>query len=168
MKIIMTMLKKLIQYLLKSFGNIAYAIIGAIAAACIVTPVLVLYAKNTLNYILQAIQSPTPLWVAIVLALVLGLCISYIYQQAKKPQTQNTSNKEKFIKLFGILWDKNYQPHCDTHKNLLQSYRRYATADPAISRWGFTCPDCKNLIIIADQNGNYITQEDAVKKIKAL
>ncbi len=166
----MPMLLKPIKFLLKSFGGIAYGIIGTIVVGCIGLPLLILYAKNILNYILQAMQSPTLLWVTIVLALALGLYVSYIHQQVKKVQALKPPNteKENFTKRFGILWDENYQPHCGTHKNLLQSYRAYGTSDPAITRWGFICPSCKNPIFIVDQNGKYITQEDAIEKLKNL
>lgn len=104
------------------------------------------------------------------MVLALGVCLYYIYQQIIKVQTLKPpeSAKEEFTKCFGILWDENEQPHCDTHKNLLHSYRQYYSSDTTITKWGFTCPNCKNPIFIVAQNGKYITQEDAIKKLKNL
>lgn len=163
-------MQKIILYLIKKlFSSSGNALIGITLASVILGlgGIRIFYEKLWI-YIKSTMLSPTPLYLTIVLVLALGVYIYCIYQKVTKVQTFNTPLQETFTKRFGILWDENYQPHCGTHKNLLQSYRAYGTSDPAITRWGFICPSCKNPIFIVDQNGKYITQEDAIEKLKNL
>jgi len=66
----------------------------------------------------------------------------WIYRHSRKlAKTQTLTNlseevKNNYISKFGLLWGKDNQPYCLTHKTLLHSYSWHALS---YNKWGFIC-----------------------------
>ena len=118
-----SMIYKLTKHILKFFSNIGTGLIVAILFGLIGLSAIISFLTNTLDYVIQTITMPTPLWATIVLALVL-----YVWFSAKTkrnlPYNLSDTKDYAFTTEMGLLWkiDKitrelNPLPLCITHQH---------------------------------------------------
>lgn len=69
----------------KFFSTLTHNIIATTVAGLITVPTLLSWATGTLDILIQTINTPTPLWVTIALAL---LCCGYIYENKRENHSQ--------------------------------------------------------------------------------
>ena len=99
----MPTLKKLLKHTLNFFASIGKGIIVAIVVGLVGVSVLISYVTNTLNYIIQSIKLPTPLWATIVLVI---LCFGYIYLRTSKSHSSRPPNyKIKYLTIGNHKWE---------------------------------------------------------------
>jgi len=84
------------------------------------------------------------------LSLLINIGLWYYVSHLSK-QLRNLQDT-KFTKRFGILWDKNYEPHCPSCKNMPSGYQEIK-GTPKNRRAQFTCVNCKTTIQLSDQDG---------------
>ena len=86
----------------------------------------------------------------------LWLYASHISKQLRNLQDTN------FTKRFGILWDKDYGPHCQACKTLLSSHHTVSGG----SR--FNCVKCGDHVALPSNKGIPISLVDAVKELNQM
>jgi hypothetical protein len=89
----------------------------------------------------------------VLLSLLLNLVLAILCWHLAKP---------KRLKLrYGILWDKDGNPHCPACKNPGVNYGVYQ------GRPSYNCRPCNHVIHLADANGKAVTPEQAIASLKA-
>ena len=116
------MLKMLPKPISRFFEAASHYIILTIATSIIGVPVLVSWVTGTLDFLIQTIKSPTPLWASIAFVLV---CCVYIYLKYEIYRPSGIPNKVKFFDVGGYRWKAiirrdNYfeldkYPYCPVH-----------------------------------------------------
>jgi len=123
------------------------------------TAAIYTFAKNTFNIILKLINSPTPLWLSILLII---LCVLYtrlrIRQHEKSHKSLNV--QEELHEEFGVYWNNQYKLRCLRCKSPLKC------ASDNFGSQIFFCSDCDSKHTLRDKNGNYLTEAQAIKKLK--
>lgn len=124
----MTTLKKLLKPILRFFASIASGIIVKIIVGLFGIAALISYVPHTLNYIIQIIKSPTPLWATIALVF---LVIGYI-KLKKSPLFPASKVKNELIEAENLKWETRLQnnsvlsvseiPFCKIHARKLTDF----------------------------------------------
>lgn len=83
-------------------------------------------------------------------------------KQLKNLKLENLK-AEKFTKGFGILWDKDYDPHCPSCKTMLSNYEEKRIKSRL--RGQFMCINCNKPVYLSDQDG-FICFDDAIVQLK--
>ena len=152
----MPYLKKMLTNSIKIlFGDVRSSIVSIIVLSALGGGSIFLFVKNLWRETLVAIQSPTPLWVTIVLVLVL---LAYIYLKNLKSIPLSTPDP-KYRKKFGVFWDENDDMRClNCGKHLKAGTKEH---------YVFWCCDnkCKAKYALKDDNGYKLTESDARKQL---
>ena len=150
------MLRKVTSNILKSFGKIGIGLIPSILIGIIGLSVLISFLTNTLNYALQSMKSPTPLWATIVLAVIFFLVLRYRIQSVHSKETPIN----KFILKFNAYWDKDKNPHCPyCEKPLTDYYERGGI-------YCYFCHTCNKKRYLQDKD-KFITIEYALQNLNS-
>jgi len=136
--------------------NIVQAFIGAISGLVIVIagyfgPFVIPIFVSIPNNILLAS-----------LALSVLINIGLLFYLSHLSQTQ----MENFIKRFGVLWDKDHQPHCPACKNLLSGYEETLGGTLKTKRGRFTCINCNRPVEMSTDHGSFISFSQAKEQLK--
>ena len=118
------------------------------------------FSKNALNFVLQLLNTSTPLWAAISLILLCGLYTGLKirrYQKSYKPPNVQEELREEF----GVYWNNKYKLRCLKCKWPLKcsSDRK----DPSL----FFCSNCNLKHSIRDKNGKHLTEAQAIEQLKS-
>jgi hypothetical protein len=62
---------------------------------------------------------------------------------------------------FGVMWSKEFVPHCTACLSPLTSYGQYPTSFHLSTVWGFKCVKCDALIVMNDDEGNTLELKQA-------
>ena len=69
------------------------------------------------------------------------------------------SNRQKLRLLYGILWDKDKNPHCPVCKNPGVQYDNWNY------QWGYHCRNCKQTFALVDSSGVDVKPEVAIAQL---
>ena len=143
-------------------ADIRKSIIGIIVASLILAAGgLHLLSKTVLTFSTQLLSTPTPLWATILLIL---LCCLYTclklwrHQRSYKPPNLQEELREEF----GVYWNNQYKLRCLKCKWPLKCASKIH--DPSI----FFCSNCDTKHALRDQNGNHLTEAQAIEQLKKL
>jgi len=150
----------LIRRIKKAGGNIESTLTNIFFLALFGGSVAILaFSKKALSFVLQIAEIPTPLWATILLVL---MCFLYIYLKIQLYQnSQNPPNiQEELYEEYGVNWNKEYKKRCLYCKSPL----KYASDKygPSV----FFCSKCDRKHVLRDTNGNLITEQKAIEKLK--
>jgi len=150
------MLNAIKNYFKKILSDLHSAIVGIIVAGLILSlGGIYLFFKELWIWLKTIFLLPTPLWAATIF--VPGVFL-YVHFRVKKSYPFPT---DQFHESFGCLWDNNYGMRCMSCKKLLKN----SSLGPSV----FFCsdPKCNNKHILKDNDGNELTKQDAINRIKA-
>ncbi len=112
----------MLKPILRFFASIGSGIIVKIIVGLFGIAALISYVTHTLNYIIQIIKSPTPLWATIALVF---LVIGYI-KLKKSPSFPASKVKNELIEAENFKWETRFQnnsvlsvseiPFCKIHE----------------------------------------------------
>jgi len=148
------MLKKVKEKIEESIFQILFGAIAgllAIIATHIVSLVLPVLASIPNNVLLALL--------ALSLLINIGLWFYTLHLSKQLKNLQDT----KFNIGFGVLWDKDREPHCPVCKNLLSAYEEKRIKNKI--RGELTCINCNKTIPLSDQDGFY-RLDDAKEELK--
>jgi len=154
------MKQMLIKILKTIFSDVRQAAIPAILLLLIGGSAgLLLFSQGVLDFVIQTANIPTPIWATILLVLT---CYLYTYLKIRLYQnSQNPSNiQEELHEEYGVNWNKEYKKRCLYCKSPL----KYASDKygPSV----FFCSKCDRKHVLRDTNGNLITEQKAIEKLK--
>jgi len=108
----------------------------------------------------QLAPSLTPALQAIPLHVVLAiLLLSIALNVALVVTVWRLSRPQQLKLMFGILWDKEKNPHCPVCKNPGLKYGEYGY------QLGYHCNPCKQLFPLADASGNDVAPAVAINAL---
>ena len=96
--------------------------------------------------------SPKKLLATIAILILSNLLTLYLLRKER--------NKHRLKYAFGLLWDKEKTPHCNTCKNPLGQYKEWHTYG-----YGFQCTTCDEIIAPTDTAGNNLSYEEVLTRI---
>ena len=138
------------------------AIIAIILVALITAGGGLLYlSKTALNFSIQLLSTPPPLWATISLILLCALYIFLKIQQYRNPQ-KPPNIQEQLYEAFGVYWNNQYKLRCLRCKWPLKCASK--NFDPSV----FFCSNCDTKHALRDKNGNHLTQAQAIEQLKQL
>lgn len=70
-----------------------------------------------------------------------------------------SNTRQKLRLVYGILWDKNKNPHCPVCKNPGIQYDNWNY------QWGYRCLNCNKTFALVDSLGNDVKPEIAIAKL---
>ena len=127
--------------------------IGSACAAAVVTLLAWIFYQFT-PVIVPAIESGVSLRIILailLLSVILNIALAFICWRISRPAE---------LKLrFGILWDKEKNPHCPVCRNAGVRFGVY-NAKPS-----YFCNPCGKVYNIADSAGNSLTPEEALARL---
>ena len=122
------------------------------------TATIITFSKTALNFVLQLLNIPTPLWATILLVL---LCFIYIYLKLRlyRKSQQPPIDQENLDEMFGVYWNDQNKLRCIFCEHPLQpSSKKH---DSSI----FFCSNCNRKYSLRDQNGNHLTEAQAINQL---
>jgi hypothetical protein len=157
-------LKAILSKSLKWFANHLFgSILGLVLAAMFATwgTFFSSSAKRVLTYVIQLLSTPSPLWITILLILLCGL---YNYLRLRQHQhSYKTPNiQEELHEAFGVYWNTQYKLRCLRCKWPLKC------ASKLFDSSVFFCSNCDTKYALRDQNGNHLTEVQAIEQLKKL
>jgi len=149
----------------ESVKTVIKTVIGGILTL-LAALLLIIYRDILLPFWYQAIPLianevlALSLLTAIVLLLIMFSYILYLKRKLKRSDT----NKSKQMTLgFGILWDKDFQPHCPNCQGSLLYHPAADNLNPS-----FHCIRCKEIMQLADDKKYYSLDEAKLEMWKRL
>lgn len=114
--------------------------------------------KTALHVLAQLLSTPTPIWGTTAAVL---LCCGYTwYTHRRSCQTLSESPPtETLVEAFGVYWNSDYKKRCLKCRWPLKCGRSGTSV--------FYCCNCDCKHALRDQDGNYLTESEAVKRLKA-
>jgi len=153
------MLSKTIKSTAKFFANLMSNIFAVVLVGIVGVSTLIAWATGTIDFLLQSITIPTPLWATIVVVL---LCCLYTYLKVRQFRTtQKSPNvQEELYEAFGVYWNNQYKLRCLKCKWPLKCASK--GQDPSL----FWCSNCNTKFALRDPNGNPLTEANAIERLK--
>jgi hypothetical protein len=127
------------------------------SAALIVTGIIAWLFSQIAPILLPAIEEKLPgniLLAILLLSIFTNIMLAISIWQA-------TRKRETLRLHYGILWDKNKNPHCPVCKNAGLQYAEWGVA----GQLGYRCNPCNQLYSLCDASGKDISPENAVKAL---
>lgn len=155
------MLIETIKSIAKFFANLLSNIFVVILVGIVGVPTLIAWATGTLDFLVQYINTPMPLWATTALVL---LCCVYnysklrLYQNSYKPP----AIQEELHEELGVYWNNQYKLRCLKCKWPLKCASK--KHDPSI----FFCSNCDTKHALRDKNGIHLTEAQAIEQLKKL
>lgn len=147
-------------YLKKLFSDLHSAILSIVIGAIILgLGGIWAFSKNLWLQIKSILVLPTPLWISGILFLILLVSI-YLFKKIAVPlSTPDPEYREEFH----VLWDKNYKMRCLNCGKPL----KYSSSDTDRSIFFCCDPRCNSKHILKDKEGNKLTEQEALDRMKA-
>ena len=158
-------LKATIRKWLKLFvGDTRQAIIGYILIALILAGGGVIgLSKTALTWVIRKANEPTPLWVNISIVLISVLVLYLILKiRQHRNSYKHPANQEELREEFGVYWNNQNKLRCLKCKWPLKCASK--KHDSSI----FFCSNCDTKHSLRDKNGNHLSEEQAINKLKQL
>lgn len=150
-----------IKSIAKFFANLMSNIFVVVLVGIVGVPALIAWATGTIDFLIQSITTPMPLWATIAL---IALCCLYTYLKLRQYQNSHKppNIQEELIEEFGVYWNSQYKLRCKKCKWPLKCASKHF--DPSI----FFCSNCDTKHSLRDANGNHMTEAKAIEQLKKL
>ena len=147
-------------YLKKLFSDLHSAILSIfVGAIFLAVGGIWAFSKHLWIQLKTTMLLSTPLWVTVILALLLLVCIYYI----KKTSVPLSTPDPEYYEEFHVFWDKNYKMRCLNCGKPL----KYSSSDTDPSIFFCSDPRCNSKHVLKDKHGNKMSEQEAIERTEA-